>query len=43
VNPVVDLFFELGFVDEAVNLQAAEEMVSPIWSRGGWPQYKAGW
>ena len=26
MNPVVDLFFELVFVDEAVDLQGAEEV-----------------
>jgi len=26
VDPVVDLFFELGFVDEAVDLDGVEEM-----------------
>jgi hypothetical protein len=26
VNPIVDLFFELVFVDEAVDLQGAEEV-----------------
>jgi len=29
MNPVVDLFFELVFVDEAVDLQGAEKVAMP--------------
>jgi hypothetical protein len=30
VDPVVDLFFELGFVDEAVDLQGAEKVADAL-------------
>jgi hypothetical protein len=33
VNPVVDLFFELGFVDEAVDLDGVEEMLDAFCRR----------
>jgi hypothetical protein len=35
VNPFVDLFFEFVFVDEAVDLERAEEMADTAWSKGG--------
>ena len=38
-NPVVDLFLELVFVDEAIDLHGAEEVADTAWSEGGRLQY----
>ena len=39
VDPFVDLFFELIFVDEAIDLHSPEEMADTAWSEGGRLQY----